>query len=351
MNPRTHRSGWLFAAPALALLFFAVILPFCVAVGMTMTNQRLLSPNQLDFVGGKNYQRLLSLGFAHIPAKLDEQGNALLDSRGDPVYQSIRELKPSPPEEASFQILRTFQWRGERYAILAKDPVFWRALFNTLYFVVLVLPIQLGTALGLALLVNANLPGRTALRTLFFSPVVTSMVVAAIVWTFLYNENAGLINKMLGLITGQDNLAINWLGNELLAMPSIVIMSTWQGAGFQMLIFLAGLQSINRELYEAARLDGANAIQRFFNVTLPGLKNTLVFVLISTTIAAFSLFIQVDIMTNGGPNDSTATLIFHAIRTGYREQDVAYGASIAVVYFILVLGVALLQNKLGGRRG
>ena len=351
MNPRSNKWGWLFAAPALALLFFAVILPFAVAVGMTLTNQRLLSPNEVDFVGGENYARLLSLGFTEIPLKLDEGGNPLVSSAGEPLYQSLREIKPSPPEQASFQILKAFDWGDKRYAVLAKDPVFWRALFNTVYFVALVLPIQLCTALGLALLVNVKLPGRTTFRTLFFSPVVTSMVVAAIVWTFLYNENAGLINRLLGLITGQENLAINWLGSEALAMPSIVIMSTWQGAGFQMLIFLAGLQSINSELYEAAKLDGANAIQRFFNVTLPGLKNTLVFVLISTTIAAFSLFIQVDIMTNGGPNDSTATLIFHAIRTGYREQDVAYGASIAVVYFILVLGVALLQNKLGGRRG
>jgi multiple sugar transport system permease protein len=172
------------------------------------------------------------------------------------------------------------------------------------------------------------------------------MVVVSIVWSFLYNPSVGLMNQFFGSITGGAIDNVDWLGNETLAMPSIVVMSAWQGAGFQMLIFLAGLQSIDRGLYEAAKVDGANGWQRFRHVTLPSLRNTTVFVIISTTIAAFALFTQIDVMTQGGPNDSTSTLIFHAVRTGYRQMNVAYGSTIAVVFFLLVLCVALIQKAI-----
>ncbi|MEO1339453.1 MAG: sugar ABC transporter permease, partial [Myxococcota bacterium] len=142
---------------------------------------------------------------------------------------------------------------------------------------------------------------------------------------------------------------VDWLGDERFALLAVVIMSAWQGAGFQMLIFLAGLQSIDPILYEAAKMDGANAWHRFRHVTWPGLHNTTIFVVISTTIAAFGLFTQIDVMTQGGPSDSTSTLIYHAVRTGFREQDVAYGSAVAVVFFCMVLAVTLVQRALGDR--
>ncbi len=128
-------------------------------------------------------------------------------------------------------------------------------------------------------------------------------------------------------------------------------MSVWQGAGLQMVIFLAGLQAIPSELYEAANIDGANRLHKFRFVTLPSLYNTTVFIIITITIAAFSLFTQVDVMTSGGPDNATTTVMFHAVRAGFREQDIAYGAAITVIYFLLILSIALVQRRLlvGGR--
>lgn len=335
MTPRTLGGAW-FVAPAVALLMFSVVVPFLVAVGITVTDQRLLSPNDTEFVGLDNYERLFAVTVVTVPTTDEEGAPVRLRDvlRADDRYRGYRPLVELPAG-------------GARFVIVARDPVFYRSLFNTFAFVVLVIPLQCGTALGLALLVNQRLRGRTWFRAAFFSPVVTSMVVVSIVWAFLYNQNSGLINQVLGLLSGGLLQPVDWLGDHRFAMPAIVVMSAWQGAGFQMLIFLAGLQSIDPRLYEAAQLDGANAWQRFRYVTLPGLRNTTLFVVISTTLAAFALFTQVDVMTGGGPDDATSTLIFHAVRSGFREQDVAYGSTIAVAFFVLVLGVALVQRTLG----
>jgi multiple sugar transport system permease protein len=346
MAVRKDKGGILFATPALLLLGFSIVLPFLWAIIMTLTNQRMLTPNPTEFVGFDNYSRLLSITIREIPPLRGVDRELIRDANGEVQYGRLRPMLRTQENMRAFQTLTEVQLGEKRYAVLVKDLVFWRALMNTFYFVILVLPLQIGAALGLALLVNNPFWGRTAFRTFFFAPVVTSMVVVSVVWSFLYNENSGVINQILGVISGGGVAAINWLGDEALAMPSIAIMSAWQGAGLQMLIFLAGLQSIDGQLYEAARLDGANRWQQFRFVTLPGLRNTTIFVVITTTIAAFSLFAQVDVMTQGGPNDATATLIYHAIRSGYREQDVAYGAAVAVVYFVLVLGVALIQRRL-----
>lgn len=345
MPIRRDNRGLLFAAPALLLLTFAIVLPFAAAAVMTLTDQRMLSPNRTEFVGLANYNRLLSITIREVPRARNRDGTKLTDGSGNALYARLRPILHAQASTREYKPLREFNIGERRYAILAKDPVFWHALGNTLWFVILVLPLQISLALGLALLVNRKFAGRTLFRTFFFAPVVTSMVVVSIVWSFLYNQHFGLINRLLSSLSG-GVVAINWLGSESLAMPSIAIMSAWQGAGFQMLILLAGLQSIDLQLYEAARLDGANRWQQFAHVTWPGLRNTMIFVAITTTIAAFSLFVQVDVMTQGGPNDSTATLIYHALRSGFREQDIAYGASVAVVYFVLVLAVALIQRRL-----
>ena len=346
MPIRPDNRGLLFTVPALLLLSFAIVLPFLAAAVMTFTDQRMLRPNRTQFVGLANYDQLLSVTIREVPRARDRDGAAVLDSAGRPVYERLRPFLHAQAGTRDYKPLRQFTIGERRFALLAKDPVFWHALGNTFWFVILVLPLQITLALGLALLVNGKFAGRTLFRTFFFAPVVTSMVVVSIVWSFLYNQNFGLINHMLGALTGGGVIAINWLGSASLALPSIAVMSAWQGAGFQMLILLAGLQSIDSQLYEASRLDGANRWQQFLHVTWPGLRNTMIFVAITTTIAAFSLFIQVDVMTQGGPNDATATLIYHALRSGFREQDIAYGDTVALVYFFLVLAVALIQRRL-----
>lgn len=348
MGARNDKKGIAFTFPALFLLGFSIILPFLAAAVMTLTDQRMLSPNPTEFVGLDNYKRLLSIRVQSVPPVLDDAGTIQRDAEGN-----IRYVRSAPIERTSdglppYQELGVFSIGNSRYVVQVRDPIFWKALANTFLFVLFVVPFQIGAALGLALLVKNPILGRTAFRTFFFAPVVTSMVVVSIVWAFLYNENSGLINQILGVFAGGGVVAINWLGNETLALPAIALMSAWQGAGFQMIIILAGLQSIDEQLYEAARLDGASEWQQFRHVTLPGLKNTLTFVVVTTTIAAFSLFVQVDVMTQGGPNDATTTLIYHAVQSGFREQDVAYGASVAVVYFLLVLGVALIQRRIAG---
>lgn len=340
-------SGWLFCGPALVLLMLTLVLPLFVAFGITLTDKRLLSPNETEFVGLQNFAHLLSLRIVERRPQFHE-GQVATDAAGNVQYERLRTQLARETRTHDYRRLTEFDWNGKRYAVAATDPVFWKSLRNTFLFVAMIIPLQCGAALLLALLVNSQVAGRTVFRAIYFSPVVTSMVVVSIVWSFLYNQNDGLLNELLSRLSGND-VRIDWLGSGASALPAVVIMSAWQGAGLQMLIFLAGLQGINRDLYEAAMIDGANPLQRFLHVTLPGLRNTIVFVLIATTIAAFGLFVQVDVMTAGGPNDATSTLILHAVRMGFREQDVAYGSTIAVVFFLLVLCVSLIQRALTDR--
>jgi multiple sugar transport system permease protein len=172
------------------------------------------------------------------------------------------------------------------------------------------------------------------------------MVVISIVWTFLYDKDRGLINQFLSSITAGNIANVNWLGDPGTAMWAIIIMSVWQGVGMQMVLFLAGLQGIPEQLYEAASIDGAGSWQQFWNVTWPGLRNVTVFIFIVITIAAFQLFTQVFVMTNGGPSDATSTVTFHMIRKGFREQDIAYASAIAVIFFLFILTISLVQRYL-----
>jgi multiple sugar transport system permease protein len=338
--PNQWKAGALFFLPAGSLLTLAIILPFILALVITFTNQRLLSPNPTEFIGLENYQRLLSLNVLVLDRA---KPNEAADSEG---FVKLRSVVRADPALRGFQHLADVTLGDRKFVLVATDPIFYKSLRNTFLFVILVLPLQCSLALGLAILVNKAIPARTLFRTLYFSPVVMSMVIVSIIWFFIYNTNSGLLNQLIGNLAGGGTANIDWLGSTKLALPSIVILSAWQGAGFQMLIFLAGLQSIPKELYEAAKLDGATPWQQFRHVTLPGLRNTIVFVLIATSIAAFSLFVQVAVMTQGGPKDSTSTLIYHAVRTGFNEQDVAYGATVAVVFFVLVLSVSLIQRYL-----
>lgn len=355
-SPRRQRRhvdlvpGLLMIAPAIFFLLLFLIGPFFLGIAFSFTNQRLISANPTEFVGMRNYSRLLRFAVLPLEPEIDEAtGQPARDEDGNLLYPRTREFtrdEEQYPQYAGMREWVSLDVGTTRYYVLAGDPTFLRSLLNILYFAVVVVPVQSGLALALALLINQKVRGVNIFRTLYFSPVVTSMVVISIVWTFIYEKNVGLMNQILGALTFGQVGPVDWLGDERLAMPSIMLMSVWQGVGFQMVLFLAGLQGIPESHYEAASIDGANAWQQFRFITIPGLRNVMIFILITITIAAFQLFTQPFVMTNGGPNDATTTVAFHMVREGFREQDIAYASTIAVVFFLLILAVSLIQRYL-----
>ena len=350
MRRQESRAGYAMIAPAVLLLLLFLIIPFLLAFGFAFTNQRLISPNPTEFVGGRNFERLLTMRVFPIEAEVDpETGEFILDEEGNITFPRARNFTRNNPDYPELDGLQeSFSWvrNGTKYTLLAGDAVFLRAVLNTLYFAIVIVPVQGGLGLVLALMVNQKLRGINIFRTIYFIPVVISMVIVSILWRFIYDGNNGLLNNLLALISFGRFQPIDWLGNENTAMPAIMIMSIWQAVGFHMVIWLAGLQTIPGVLYEAASVAGANSWQQFRYVTWPGLRNTAVFVLITITMAAFSLFTQVDIMTRGGPLDSTTTVIHQAVQRGFQKQDIAYGSAISVFFFIMVLTVALVQRYL-----
>ena len=208
-----------------------------------------------------------------------------------------------------------------------------------------VVPVQSALALGMALLVNRQTRGTNFFRTMYFIPVVTSIVVVSILWLFMYQPD-GLVNSLLQTVTFNAVQGTDWLGNTSTAMPAIMFMSIWQAVGFHMVIWLSGLQTIPHELYEAADVDGASPWNKFRHITWPGLRNTRIFILITITIAAISLFAQIAVMTGGGPLDSTSTMVFMAVRVGYSQQETAYASAISLVFFVIVLTISLVQRYL-----
>ena len=348
-NTRRQESiaGWLMIAPALILLVMFLLIPFFMAFGLAFTNQRLISPNPTVFVGGRNFARLLTVRALTLDPVVDAAGQPVLDAAGNPTYPAIRDFTRNNPEYPQYNGLQ--EWRSwsqgkSRVVLLAGDVVFLKGLSNIFYFVIFVVPIQGGLALLLALIVNQRTAGINLFRTIYFMPVVVSLVVVSILWRFIYDGNNGLLNTLLGMITFGRFKPVDWLGQTSTAMPAIMAMSIWQGVGFHMVIWLAGLQTIPGVLYEAASVEGATAWQQFRFVTWPGLRNTGIFVLITITMAAFGLFVQPNVMTRGGPLDSTTTVMLQAVQRGYEKQDIAMGSAISVILFVLVLSVALIQN-------
>jgi multiple sugar transport system permease protein len=224
--------------------------------------------------------------------------------------------------------------------------VFLTAVMNTFIFVIVVAPVQAGLALGLALLINQRLRGINLFRAIYFMPVVVSIVVVSLLWRFIYDGNSGLLNNLLGFVSFGAIPAVDWLGNPNTALGSIIAMSIWQAVGFHMVIWLSGLQTISPTLYEAGAIEGASKWQTFRYITWPGLRNTAVLVLIVITMQAFGLFSQIDVMTGGGPLDSTQTIVFQAIERGYGKQDISGGSTISVILFVIVLSISLIQRYL-----
>lgn len=246
--------------------------------------------------------------------------------------------------------LDRLRWVGlENYRRLLADPLFWQALVNTAYFVVLGGPLSVLVSLGTALLVNHRLARwRGVFRSLLFLPVVTTLVAVAVVWRYLYQPRQGLLNHLLGLAGLPP---IDWLGDPHWAMPAIVLMAVWKNFGFNMVVFVAGLQSIPRRLYEAAEIDGADGWQQFRHITLPMLAPTFLFVTVITLIGYCQLFTEPYVMTQGGPSDSTLSIALLMFQEGFRWWNLGYAAAISFMLFLIVLAGTLLQARLRRGRG
>ena len=268
----SNRAGWLFALPGFGLIAMFIVVPFFFAFWLSLTNQRLISPNPTEFVGMANYERLLSIGILEIEPERDDSGVALRDDDGEIIYPRVRSFTRNNPDYPEYAGMREwFRWQSGETAkvVVATDVVFWKSLKNTLMFVLVVAPVQGGLALCLALLINQRLRGINVYRAIYFMPVVVSIVVVSLLWRFIYDGNDGLLNNILsaisfGMFEGRD-----WLGSPDTALGSIMAMSVWQAVGFHMVIWLAGLQTISPTLYEAASIEGASKWQTCLLYTSP----------------------------------------------------------------------------------
>lgn len=277
-------AAYIFVAPAVILLIAFLVVPMIYTVYFSGFKYQIMRPDAMKFIGIENYQKLFS------------------------------------------------------------DKNFWLALKNTVYFTVIVVPCQCALALALALLVSKKFRGVAVFRTMYFAPQLTSMVVISVLWSVLYNANpnTGLINSIL-VSLGMS--PIKFLSDANTAMNSIIFMSAWQGAGYQMMIFLAGLQGIPRDQYEAASVDGATKFKQFLYITLPGLKGTIKYVIMITMIQAMKLFTQPYIMTQGGPKNSTKTLVYYIYTQGFQKGNFGYACSIAAVFFVIVVCMSMAMKK------
>ena len=292
MSTGTRLAGWAFAGPALMViaLFFAV--PVLAALALSLTDFDIYALSDLDnlrFVGIDNYVNLLH------------------------------------------------------------EPLFWKALGNTFYFVIVGVPLSIAVSLGAALLLQSKL-GRFKpfFRTAFFAPVVTTVVAVAVIWRYLFHTKYGLVNWGLGGI-GVD--PIDWLGDPTWAMPTIILFAVWKNFGYNMIIFIAGLQAIPEDLYEAARIDGASSWSQFRHVTLPLLGPVLLLVGILTMAGYFQLFAEPYVMTQGGPLESTVSVLYLMYEQGFKWWNLGAASAVAFVLFVLMAGITSGLLWFARRRG
>ena len=243
-----------------------------------------------------------------------------------------------------WNIYTPMKWVGlGNIKLLLTDPLIWRALVNTLYFLLIHIPLQLVVALGLAQLLNQRIRGRAFFRASYFMPVVVSGVVVTILWQQMYARESGLVNLLLQSF-GLPK--IGWLTDRRFAMPAIAIMATWKNVGLYVVLFLVGLQAIPAHLYEAAELDGANAWQKFRLITVPMLNPTVMLVLLLSTIGGFSLFIEPYVMTGGGPVNSTLSGILYLYKQAFFFSKMGYATTIGFFWAMIIFAVVLLQRRL-----
>ena len=244
--------------------------------------------------------------------------------------------------------LRNLRFVGlDNYLQLLRAPLFWQALGNTLYFVAVGVPLSIGLSLGAALLLHARVARFTPLfRTALFAPVVTTLVAVAVVWRYLFQTRYGMVNHALGTL-GVD--PIDWLGDPHFAMPTIILLAVWKNFGYNMMIFLANLQTIPEEVYEAARIDGATTFQQLIHITLPMLKPTLILVGILTTAGYFQLFAEPYVMTQGGPLRSTVSVLYFMYEEGFKWWNLGTASTTAVMLFGLMFAVTWVLMRLTNR--
>ena len=242
-------------------------------------------------------------------------------------------------------ITRQTQWIGlENFQRLWGDKLFWQTLQNTLLYLAGVVPLLVILPLGLAILVNQKLKGMTLFRAAFYTPVIISMVVAGIAWRWLYAEN-GLFNQVLDYL----NLpTIPWLTSPDWAIFSVMVVTIWKGLGYYMVIYLAGLQSIPNDLYEAAAIDGSDGMMKHWDITLPLMKPYLFLVSVISAIAATKVFEEVYVMTQGGPRNSSKTLVYYVYEQAFQRLEISYACTIGLVLFLGIMGLSIL-NLIGDR--
>lgn len=246
----------------------------------------------------------------------------------------------------SYNVFQAPRWIGlANFRALSTDPLFWKALYNTAYYTFLSVPLMMIISLGIALLLNSKLRGMRIFRTIFFLPSVLSGVGVALLWLWIFNPDYGLINLLLGYFGIEGPL---WLFSPAWAKPAMVIMSLW-GLGGVMIINLAGLQSVPEQLYEAARVDGANNWAQFRYVTLPMLSPTLFFNFITLTIGSFQVFTQAYVMTGGGPVHSTLFYVLYLFQTAFESLRMGYASAMAWILFFVIVGVSLFQLVISRR--
>ncbi len=259
-------------------------------------------------------------------------------------YPLVSSLVMSLYEMRGFQS-RIFVGIGN-FIDLFGDPIFWKSLRNTAYFAVGTLTLQLPIALLLAILLNSKfVRGKNILRLAFFAPVLVAGVFVAIIFNLVYDQRAGLVNQEFVLF-GKE---IGWLNEENYVMPAVILTGVWQWAGFNMIYFLAGLQGIRQELYEAAAVDGANWWQAFLHVTLPSLRPVIAFVFVVSMIGSLQLFDLPYILTNGGePADAGSTIVMYLYKNGFQFMRLGYAATIGWVLFFIIAVISIVQLKLLG---
>ncbi|WCE04029.1 sugar ABC transporter permease [Pseudoxanthomonas sp. JBR18] len=234
------------------------------------------------------------------------------------------------------------------YIDLLRTPMFWKALWNTTYFVIVGVPLSIAASLGAALLLNAPAARFKALfRTALFAPVVTTLVAVAVIWRYLFNTQYGLVNYVLAHLGISP---IDWLGDPHWAMPMIMLFAVWKNFGYNMVIFLAGLQAIPQDLYEAARIDGANRWRQFWHITLPMLGPVLLVVGVITISGYFQLFAEPYIMTRGDPLQSTVSVLYFMFEQGFKWWNLGLASAVAFLLFLIILGVTTLMLRLGRRK-
>lgn len=241
-----------------------------------------------------------------------------------------------------YDITQPPEWVGlENFQRLWVDPIFWQTLRNTLVYLVGVVPVLVILPLGLAILVNRALPGVRWFRVAYYTPVVISMVVAGIAWRWIYAET-GLLNQLLQWLHLSSE-GIPWLTSPTLSLFSVMVVTVWKGLGYYMVIYLAGLQSIPADLYEAAAIDGSVGWRRHWDITVPLMKPYLFLVAVISAISATKVFEEVFIMTQGGPRNSSKTIVYYVYERAFQDLEMSYACTIGLVMFLLILGLSMLR--------